>query len=137
VQSGFVFPVKGPNSYVDSWGAARSGGRRHKGTDIMAATGTPVVACVSGTIKRTSPHSRGLGGITIYLDGDDGNTYYYAHLNSISAGISAGTQVEAGQVIGAVGSTGNASASAPHLHFEIHKGGGSAINPYSTLRDAE
>ena len=136
-RTGFVFPVSGPNSYVDSWGAGRSGGRRHKGTDIMATTGTPVVACVSGTIQRTSPYDRGLGGITIYLDGDDGNTYYYAHLNGISSGIGSGARVEAGQVIGSVGSSGNASASAPHLHFEIHRSGGSAINPYATLRSAE
>lgn len=136
-RTGFVFPISGPTSYVDSWGAGRSGGRRHKGTDIMSSRGTPVVACVSGTIQRTTPYDRGLGGITIYLDGDDGNTYYYAHLNGISSGVSSGVRVEAGQVIGSVGSSGNASSSAPHLHFEVHRGGGSAVNPYATLRSAE
>jgi len=136
-RSGFVFPVDGPHSYIDSWGHARSGGRKHKGTDIMAAKGTPVVACVSGVISKTSPHSRGLGGITLWLEGDDGNTYYYAHLNNIAGGIAPGARVSAGQLVGTVGSTGNASASAPHLHFEIHPGGGAAINPYPILRNAQ
>lgn len=133
----FVFPVAGPHSFSDTWGAARSGGRRHKGTDIMAAKGTPVVACVSGIIKRANPYDSGLGGITIYIDGDDGNTYYYAHLNSITPGISAGVRVSGGQVIGTVGSTGNADSSAPHLHFEMHPGGGGAVNPYYVLREAD
>jgi len=133
----FVFPVAGPHSFSNTWGAARSGGRSHKGTDIMAAKGTPVVACVSGIIKRANPYDSGLGGITIYIDGDDGNTYYYAHLNSITPGISAGVRVTGGQFIGTVGSTGNADSSAPHLHFEMHPGGGGAVNPYYVLREAD
>lgn len=132
-----VFPVAEPNSYINSWGFSRSGGRRHQGTDIMAARGTAVFACVSGTIDKTMPYNRGLGGITIWLRGDDGNAYYYAHLNSIADGISPGTRVTAGQIIGTVGSTGNASGGSPHLHFEIHPGGGSAINPYPILRSAQ
>ncbi len=133
-RSGFVFPVAGGHSYTDSWGAARSGGRRHKGTDIMASRGTPVVACVSGVISRTSPSSRGIGGITIWLKGDDGNEYYFAHLNKIASGVSAGTRVNKGQLIAFVGSTGNASESAPHLHFEVHRGGGAATDPYPMLK---
>ncbi len=131
------FPVAGPHNYTDSWGSPRSGGRRHKGTDIMSARGTPTVACVSGVIGQTSPLERGLGGITIWLVGDDGNAYYYAHLNKIANGIIKGVRVNTGQVIGFVGSTGNAPESAPHLHFEVHPAGGRAVNPYPILQAIE
>lgn len=131
--SGWVFPVEGPNSFINDWGFSRSGGRSHKGTDIMTARNTPVVAVVNGTVKRTSASDSGLGGVTIWLTGSDGNSYYYAHLTSIASGIRAGSRVSAGQVIGYAGNTGNARGGEVHLHFEIHPGGGSAINPYPTL----
>jgi murein DD-endopeptidase MepM/ murein hydrolase activator NlpD len=127
----FVFPVDGPNSFSNTWGAPRSGGRTHKGTDIFTARNTPLVACVSGTITSTSPTDSGLGGITVHLK--KGNTtYYYAHLSSIKSGIHAGVHVNAGQVIGYAGNTGNASGGAVHLHFEIRPNG-VAVNPYPIL----
>lgn len=124
--------MAGPVSFVDTWGAPRSGGRAHKGVDMMAARGTPVAAIFDGTISRLRNSS--LGGITFYLRSTAGDTYYYAHLDGYAEGVSAGMSVTAGQVLGYVGSTGNASAAYPHLHFEHHPGGGSAVNPYPLVR---
>lgn len=138
VQPGsFVFPVDGPHSYTDTFGAPRSGGRTHQGCDIMAPKGTPVVACVSGTILRTNPFDSGLGGKSVTLRGKSGTTYFYAHLDGIAAGVHAGASVKAGQTLGWVGDTGDAAPGAYHLHFEIRPGGGSAVDPYATLRNAD
>ena len=131
--AGWVFPVQGPNSFIDTFGAPRSGGRTHKGTDIITPLNTAVVAVVNGVISATKPYESGLGGITIHLRGNDGNTYYYAHLTSVKSGITKGVRVTAGEIIGFAGNTGNARGGETHLHFEIRPGGGAAVNPYPTL----
>lgn len=125
---GYACPVGDPVVFTDTWGAPRSGGRRHQGVDMMSPHGTPIYAITSGQITRMN--SSGLGGISIYMYGDDGNQYYYTHLQGYAGGISVGTRVGAGTLIAYNGSSGNASASAPHLHFEVHPGGGGAVNPY-------
>jgi peptidoglycan LD-endopeptidase LytH len=116
-------PVPG-SSFVDSWGAPRSGGRRHEGVDMMAGYGTPVYAAQSGTVAHSSSS---LGGNTAYVYGDSGDTTMYMHLQGFAD--VGGAHVSAGTLIGYVGDTGNATGT-PHLHFEYHPGGGGAVNPY-------
>jgi len=118
-------------SFRDTWGAPRSGGRRHQGTDVMAPFNVPVYAFTSGVVLRRS--SSRLGGLGLYLRGDDGATYYYAHLNGYTAAGTAGRRVVAGEHIGYNGFTGNASRSAPHVHFERKPAGGATHNPYPYL----
>ncbi len=125
-------PVSKPFSFVDSWGAARSGGRAHKGVDIMNPMRNKVHAIVDGVISRQSTSS--LGGISLYLRGDDGNEYYYAHLDGYAS--RTGQRVKAGELIAYNGQTGNARWTAPHVHFELHPGGGAAINPYPITKAA-
>ena len=121
-----VYPVRGPNSFVDSFGWPRPGGRIHEGIDLIAPYGTPVVAVKAGNAVRT-PNSLGGNAVIVYHAG--GTWTYYAHLSSYGATGS----VSAGTVIGSVGSTGDAG-STNHLHFEFHPGGGAAVDPYELLR---
>jgi murein DD-endopeptidase MepM/ murein hydrolase activator NlpD len=127
-----VFPVQGDHTYFNDWGAPR-GSRSHQGNDIMADKGTPTVAVADGRIKRLTRQPTGLGGIWIWLIDTEGNEYYYAHLDTIAPLLEEGTAVAAGQVIGTVGNTGDAAYGADHLHFEIHPGGGGAVNPFTEL----
>jgi murein DD-endopeptidase MepM/ murein hydrolase activator NlpD len=120
-----VCPVAGPNSFVDSFGWPRPGGRRHEGIDLIAAEGTPVVATHSGDARQTSS-SLGGNGVVLYHDGSADWTFY-THLSSYGAS----GHVSTGTVIGYVGSTGVTTVN--HLHFEYHPGGGAAVNPYSML----
>ncbi|MDH3539065.1 MAG: M23 family metallopeptidase [Acidimicrobiia bacterium] len=128
---GLVCPVQGPHHFRDSWGDPRSGSRTHTGVDMMADRGTPLVAIETGTVGRLG--DGGLGGITVWLIGDSGTEYYYAHMNGWAPGLSQGQRIDVGGPLGTVGSTGNAPDEWPHLHFEMHPGGGDAINPYPTV----
>lgn len=124
-----IFPVLGPCYFSDTWGAPRSGGRRHEGVDIIAASGTPVYAVTAGTITRQFFDQAGsLGGNALRLTAPDGTYFHYAHFSRFADGVNVGTVVKAGQIIGYVGATGNTST--PHLHFEYHPGGGAAVNPF-------
>ena len=126
---GMVCPLDRPRHFTDTWGAPRSGGRRHRGTDILGPYGIPVRAITSGVWSVQRPgRSAGNWGV---LRGDDGNQYRYMHLQSHS--VANGTRVSAGQQVATNGDTGNARGT-PHLHFELHPGGGSAVNPYPLLR---
>jgi murein DD-endopeptidase MepM/ murein hydrolase activator NlpD len=125
----FICPIRGPMAFTDDWGSPRPGGRRHKGIDVMNPKGTDNVAVVAGTME--SRHWGG-GGLTIFLLGDDGNTYVYMHLSKIIGPDP--RHVEQGELVGLTGASGNASAY--HTHFEFHPGGGEAVNPYSLLTGA-
>lgn len=132
-QPSLGFPVAGKgNSSVQSfWGASRDGGgRSHEGIDIFASRGTPVVAIADGFVTRTG--NQGLGGKQVWLrDGLLGNSYYYAHLDSILT--ESGKKVKTGDTLGLVGNTGNAKGGATHLHFGIYTSRG-AVDPYPFVR---
>jgi len=141
--SRLTMPVSGvaPGQLIDTYSAARAGGGRvHDAIDIMAPAGTPVVAAAEGTIEKLF-FSHGGGGITVYVRSPDRQwIYYYAHLQGYAPGLHEGQRVASGDPIGFVGSTGNASPDAPHLHFAINRMGpgeqwwqGTAINPYPLL----
>ena len=125
---GFICPVAGTTWFSNDWGNPRSGGRTHKGTDMFASFGTPVVAVANGTIRTGNG---GLGGLTVWVNSDYGVNYYYAHLQSIASGISTGSRVSIGDKVGTVGDSGNARGGSPHNHFGFWVNGW--VNPYPTL----
>jgi murein DD-endopeptidase MepM/ murein hydrolase activator NlpD len=126
VIDGLVCPVPGA-AFTNDWGQPRSGGRSHQGTDMMAPTGAPNFAVVSGNLTYGNG---GAGGMGAYLEGDNGVTYVYYHLSEYVGGP---RRVAQGELIAKVGQTGNATT--PHTHFETRPGGrtGTPINPYPTL----
>ena len=115
-----VVPVAGvgAKSLIDSFEDKRGGTRRHNALDIIAARNTPAIAATSGTILKL--HSSGAGGLTVYMS-DLTNRFVlmYGHLDSFRPGMKEGASVKRGEIIGFVGSTGNASPLTPHLHFQI------------------
>lgn len=123
----WVCPVAGRTRFVDDFGAPRPGGRLHEGTDLLAPRGTPVVASVNGVMRR---HDSPRGGLAYYLRGDDGLTYYGAHLATFVRGDG---RVRIGDIIGTVGDTGNAAGGPMHLHFEIINSHGPK-DPYAQLK---
>ncbi|QHB72710.1 M23 family metallopeptidase [Stenotrophomonas sp. 364] len=140
--SALLLPVQGITAaqLQDTFTDARSEGRVHDAIDILAPAGTPVLAVADGTIEKLFNSDR--GGLTVYQFEPGGRyCYYYAHLERYADGLAEKQTVTRGQVIGYVGSTGNASPEAPHLHFEIHTLGpekhwweGASLNPYPVLR---
>src|SRR4051812_27012293 len=115
--------------FIDSWGNARSGGRRHEGIDIFTAKDTPVVSTTSGLVVRVGTNN--LGGRVVWVLGPGLERHYYAHLNRYPA-VRVGDRIEAGTVIGYAGSSGNARGGPVHLHYGIYRNG-TAENPYPRL----
>lgn len=132
VTDGKACPINAATSFSDTWGAPRSGGRAHKGVDMMAARNAPLVAIESGVITRTSYSS--LGGISLYLTGMSGSRYYYAHLEALAPGVTGGMSVSVGDLVGYNGSSGNSPNWLPHLHFQYAPAGSDWINPYPLVK---
>ena len=139
-----TLPVQGVAAaqLTDTYTQSRAAGAPHEAIDIMAVRGTPVLAVEDGKVAKL--FSSKPGGLTIYqFDPGSNYAYYYAHLDRYADGLAEGASIRKGQVIGYVGSTGNASPDAPHLHFAIFKLGperqwwrGTPLNPYLVWRDA-
>jgi murein DD-endopeptidase MepM/ murein hydrolase activator NlpD len=128
----YRFPVIGTTWFEDSFGADREGGkRRHEGTDLFAKEGTPIVSICGGKVEQLGWNR--LGGERVGIRGDDGNYYYYAHLQYISTSLVKGKRVEEGWALGTMGHTGVALTTPDHLHFGIELPNGQWINPYPFL----
>lgn len=138
---GLLLPVRGvrADQLVDTYSQTRGGTRIHEALDIMAPRGTAVLAVADGKVEKL--FTSNAGGLTVYQFDPTGTyAYYYAHLERYAPGLKEGQQVRRGDVIGEVGSTGNANPDAPHLHFAIFRLGperrwweGTPINPYPLL----
>jgi murein DD-endopeptidase MepM/ murein hydrolase activator NlpD len=141
--TGLAVPVAGIKAaqLLDTYKQARAGGARvHDAIDIMAPHGTPVVAAAPGRVEKLF-FSKGGGGITVYVRSPDHRyTFYYAHLQDYAPGLREGQAIRQGDLIGTVGSTGNANPAGPHLHFAINRMApgdkwynGTPVNPYPLL----
>ena len=145
-----VFPVVGKTMFSDDFGDPRAQGS-HQGNDLVAARHTPVVAAEAGTVQRWTRSAS--AGCMLYLHGRSGTTYLYIHLNNdlgagndnkgrctggvaYAPGLRDGQKVAAGALLGFVGDSGDANGAHPHLHFELHPGGGRAVSPYRWLKRA-
>ena len=146
-----VFPLATSVKYSDTFGAARSGGRAHEGQDLMAPKGTVAVAAATGTVTYLRHAGDGLSGNMLRITDADGWQYVYIHINNDTPGtddganvyeqafvdgIRAGQKVVAGEPIAFVGDSGNAESTGAHLHFELRRPDGSAVNAYPSLRAA-
>lgn len=123
-----VYPLAGPSHFSDDWLYSRPGGRYHEGIDLFAARGTPVVAVAGGTLFRVG--YSGISGNRLWLRDAAGTEFFYAHLDAFSPAAREGAYVAKGTVIGYNGDTGDARGTSPHVHFEIHPGGGGPVRPY-------
>lgn len=133
--AGGVCPVVGAvagRDFSDTWGAARSGGRSHQGTDVFADRGAPIVAIHDAVVTKVSRSDIGLGGLTVTYRTSDGSEWYNAHLESVEPGLAAGTTLDRGQRVGTVGTSGNARGTPPHDHVG-RRYGGAWVNPWPTL----
>ena len=145
------FPTVSSGSYSDDFANARSGGRRHRATDIFAAAGSPVYAARGGRVVWMPTYEYPGSGYSLWIRDNRGHTFAYYHLgpaggsvrSAVAPGISTGSWVRRGQRIGWLGDSGNAAGGSPHLHFEIHDYGvrdpyGSGrLNPYASLRASQ
>ena len=146
-----IFPVLGEASYIDDFGDARGQGA-HEGNDMMAPRRALALAAEDGTVKFHTTSSR--AGCMLYLNGESGTEYLYIHLNNdltsgndnqgkcvpgvaYAKGLKSGAKVLAGEPIAFVGDSGDADGIHPHLHFEVHPGGGAAVSPFPHLRKAK
>lgn len=126
------FIIAGEASYSHDWWFPRfgPGWRLHKGTDVFAPFGTGVRAPVDGRVRITNG---GLGGLSVYVIEPSGTYWYMTHLSGIAPGLVEGASVTTGQIVGFVGTSGNAAGTPPHVHIQIHPGGGEAIDPKAVL----
>ncbi|MDX6516387.1 MAG: peptidoglycan LD-endopeptidase LytH, partial [Gaiellaceae bacterium] len=135
---GYVFPVYGPSSFIDTFGAGRADVGWHHGEDIFAPLGAPLLAVADGTLFQVGWNQ--IGGNRVWLKDKRGNEFYYAHLSAFSTLAIDGAEVKAGTVIGFMGNTGDAQGTPYHLHFEVHPkkllklGYDGVINPFAWLQ---